>query len=222
MLLAALIAAAVAIAAIVGFTLYMTSVPGQSYRGPLPPLTDEERALAGLLKRHVETIAAREHNIARYDELDKVARYIETALQSFGLPVNRQEFDVDDVTVRNIEVVIEPPAGTASPEVIVVGAHYDSARETRGANDNASGAAAVIELARLARATRKAKRRAVSGSRCSSTRSRPISGPSTWAACATPARLPSAARRSSPCTRSRRSASTSAGPAASPIRCGSA
>jgi hypothetical protein len=172
-LLAALITAAVlllaVVAAVIGFALYMTSVPGQSHSGPLPPLTDEERALATELKRHVETIAAREHNIARYDELEKVARYIEATLQSYGFRVSAQAFDVDDLTVRNIDVVIEPPRrsgspdlridsadlgqardrGAASLEVIVVGAHYDSARGTRGANDNASGAAAVIELARL-------------------------------------------------------------------------
>src|SRR5690606_2197593 len=34
-------------------------------------------------------------------------------------------------------------------DVIVVGAHYDSAQGTPGANDNASGTAAVLELARL-------------------------------------------------------------------------
>ena len=154
-LLAALIAAAVlllaVVAAVIGFTLYMTSVPGQSHSGALPPLSDEERALAGQLKRHVETIAAREHNIARYDELEKAAAYIEATLQSQGFRVNRQEFEVDGLPVRNIDVVIEPSGSPASPEVIVVGAHYDSARETRGANDNASGAAAVIELARLLR-----------------------------------------------------------------------
>ena len=44
-----------------------------------------------------------------------------------------------------------PAAPASDPEVIVVGAHYDSARGTPGANDNASGVAAVLELARLLR-----------------------------------------------------------------------
>jgi Zn-dependent M28 family amino/carboxypeptidase len=51
--------------------------------------------------------------------------------------------------VRNIDVTIEPGTANSDPEVIVVGAHYDSAPGSPGANDNASGAAAVIELARL-------------------------------------------------------------------------
>jgi hypothetical protein len=129
----------------------MTGVPGRSHRGPLPPLTDEETALAASLKLHVASIAAREHNIAHYDELEKVARHIEAALASFGYAVGRQEFSVDGRLVRNIDATIEPPAQKPDPEVIVVGAHYDSALGTPGANDNGSGAAAVIELARLLR-----------------------------------------------------------------------
>src|SRR5262245_50420269 len=134
-----------------GVIHYMTGVPGRSHGGPLPALTDEERALAAALKRHIAAIASREHNISRYDELEKSARTIETTLASYGYSVGRQEFDVDGRTVRNIDAVIEPRAGVADPEVIVVGAHYDSARGTAGANDNGSGAAAVLELARMLR-----------------------------------------------------------------------
>src|ERR1700730_8245046 len=130
-----------------GALFYMTGVPGESYRGPLPPLTDEETALAASLKRHIATIAAREHNVAHYDELEEVARYIEATLKSFGYAIGEQTFVVDGKAVRNIEAVIAAPA--LAPEVIVVGAHYDSAPGAPGANDNGSGVAAVIELARL-------------------------------------------------------------------------
>src|SRR5262245_66356899 len=63
---------------------YMTAVPGTSYRGAPPPLTEEEAALAALLERHLATIAGREHNVVHYDELEKVARYIEATLASAG------------------------------------------------------------------------------------------------------------------------------------------
>jgi len=146
------IVAVVALAAAgYGALHYMTSMPGKPHRGALPPLTDEEAALAPLLERHIATIAAREHNVVHYDELEKVARYIEAKLASFGYAVGRQEFLVDGKPVRNIDVAIEPAGGSAEPDVIVVGAHYDSASGSPGANDNASGAAAVIELARLLR-----------------------------------------------------------------------
>jgi hypothetical protein len=103
------------------------------------------------LKRHIGTIAAREHNIAHFDELERVAQYLETAFKSYGYTPNRWEFFADDKPVRNIDVVIEPANNIASPDVIVVGAHYDSARTSPGANDNATGVAVVIELARLLR-----------------------------------------------------------------------
>jgi Peptidase family M28 len=130
---------------------YMTSVPGKPHTGALPPLTPEEAALAQSLKRHIATIAAHEHNLVHYDELEKVARYIEATLASFGYAVGRQEFLVGGKMVRNIDATVEPAAPNADPEVVVVGAHYDSVSGSPGANDNASGAAAVIELARLAR-----------------------------------------------------------------------
>ena len=84
--------------------------PGTSYQGPLPPLTAEERALAARpSRRHIETIAAREHNIAHYDELEKVARYLEATLASYGYTAGRQEYVVGGKTVRNIDAAIEPP-----------------------------------------------------------------------------------------------------------------
>src|SRR5262245_58798619 len=130
---------------------YTTGVPGRSHSGPMPPLTQDERALAVVLNRHIETIAAREHNIRHYDELEKAARYIEATLASYGYSVGRQGFVVAGHTVQNVDVVIEPHADITDPAVIVVGAHYDSVVGSPGANDNGSGVAAVIELARLLR-----------------------------------------------------------------------
>lgn len=126
---------------------YMLSVPGTPHQGALPPLTPEERDLAARLRRHVEVIAAAEHNVEHYNELEKAARYIEGVLESCGYPVTRQVFRSRGKDVRNIDVVLEAPKKDI--DVIVVGAHYDSAQGTPGANDNATGTAAVLELARL-------------------------------------------------------------------------
>jgi Zn-dependent M28 family amino/carboxypeptidase len=132
-----------------GVLRYLTSVPGEPHRGPLPPLTADEAALAAALKRHVETIAAREHNLVHGAALEEVARYIEATLESSGYTVGRQGFSVNGKPVRNIEATIEPPSGAVDPDVVVVGAHYDSVTGSPGANDNATGVAAVLELARL-------------------------------------------------------------------------
>jgi len=141
-------------AVVCGAVWYTTGAPGTPHRGPLPPLTAEEQALAPLLRQHIAAIASREHNVTHYDELEKSARYIETTIESYGYTVNRQAFDVADLgsvvrRVRNIEVAIEPREPGPATETLVVGAHYDSAIGAPGANDNGSGVAAVIELARL-------------------------------------------------------------------------
>ena len=138
------------VAAGYGALQYTTGLPGASYRGAPPPLTGEEAALSTLLERHIATIAEREHNVVHHEELEKVARYIEMTLASIGYVVGSQAFVTDGKPVRNIDATIEP-ASASDPEVIVVGAHYDSVRGSPGANDNGSGTAAVLELARLLR-----------------------------------------------------------------------
>lgn len=107
-------------------------MPGKSYAGPLPPLSGEDRALSLRLRLHVAALAANERNA----DLETPARYIEHALKDFST----QEFRSGGRKVRNIE--------TGSGD-IVVGAHYDTVPGSPGADDNASGVAVLIELARL-------------------------------------------------------------------------
>ncbi len=71
--------------------------------------------------------------------------YISAELKSYGYKVEYQEFPSSGVKVRNIIAVKQ---GLSAPgEIIVVGAHYDSC-DNPGADDNASGVAGVLELAR--------------------------------------------------------------------------
>jgi hypothetical protein len=138
------------VAAVWTGVLLMIRMPGRSHRGPLPPLTAEERALAGRLRGHVTHLAGDigERNVWRYDSLRAAATYIETALGSMGYATARQEFDIMERRVANLEAV-RHGAGHAG-EIVVVGAHYDSVMGCPGANDNATGVAAMLELARAA------------------------------------------------------------------------
>jgi hypothetical protein len=138
-----------------GAVWYMTGMPGRSHRGPLPPFTETERALAQRLEAHVAGVASREHHVGRPEALEQSARYIESALAGLGYDVLRQEFQADGVDVRNIEVSLSE-RGTNPTRLLVIGAHYDSARDAIGANDNGSGVAALIELARALRSFRAA------------------------------------------------------------------
>ena len=126
---------------------FMTAMPGERYRGPLQPLGVEDRRLAENLRAHVLAVASEEHNVGHPEALERSARYIETTLAGFGYTVVRQEFETADVKVRNLEVARAGP-GAGKPRLVVIGAHYDSAQGAVGANDNGSGVAALIELAR--------------------------------------------------------------------------
>jgi hypothetical protein len=133
----------------VGGVLWMTSVPGRSHEGPLPPLTPEQIQVAIRLREHVSAIASSPHNTAYPDELERTALYIEGALARIGYEVHRQSFRADRHDVRNIEAMIEPAAEGSDAQTLVIGAHYDSYFHAPGANDNATGVAGVLELARL-------------------------------------------------------------------------
>jgi hypothetical protein len=126
--------------------LWMTAVPGRSWNGPLPPLAAGEKALAERLRADVEAIAAEPHNVAHPGALERSARYLEGRLSSLGYAVDSQRFRTGGVEVRNLEAVVEP--ARADAPTLVIGAHYDSVGEAPGGDDNATGAAALVELAR--------------------------------------------------------------------------
>lgn len=136
-------------AAIAWLLWFMTSVPGASHRGALVPLIGLEREIETNLRRHVAAIGAREHNLEHPEALETAARYLEGELAALGYAPAAQRFAVGAGEVRNIEA--ELAGGARAAEIIVVGAHYDSVSGSPGANDNASGVAAVLELARLMR-----------------------------------------------------------------------
>ena len=145
----ALVALALGAAAIAALLWYMVAMPGRSWSGPLPPPDDDLRHLAERLRAHVEVVGAREHNVWALAELEAAAAYIERELASAGYAVCREEFRSYVAPVRNL--VVEVPGGSRRDEIVVVGAHYDSVRGAPGANDNGSGVAAVLELARAFR-----------------------------------------------------------------------
>ena len=111
----------------------MTAMPGRSHTGALPPLTPQEEALAARLEEHVRRLAGTQRNT----DLEGPARYVEAA---FGAGARSQYFESGGHKVRNVALGAGP---------IVVGAHYDSVPGSPGADDNASGVAVLIELARL-------------------------------------------------------------------------
>src|SRR5437867_3131860 len=129
--------------------LYMTAMPGTSFSGPLPPLTTDESKIKSNLSRHVGYLAGDigERNVIAYEPLQKTAQYIEDELKKSGYQVSSQEYTVQMRKVRNL--ITEIPGSSRSGEIVVIGAHYDTVYDCPGADDNTSGVAALLELARL-------------------------------------------------------------------------
>ena len=124
-----------------------------------PPPSSHDLALAARLEPHVRAIASRPHNLAYYRELEAAARYIESTIEELGLEARAQPYEVDGRSVRNIEIVFEPERVGTAEATYVVGAHYDSPDDSPGANDNGTGVAALLELARLLRGLRPRRHR---------------------------------------------------------------
>ena len=145
------IVAAVFAAASAWMVTTMLSMPGKSHTGPLPPLTEEEEELREHLRLHVEHLARDigPRNFAMFLNYSSAADYIAAQFASYGYKVEEQRFTVDGHPCRNI-IAAHP----GSDEIIVVGAHYDTVGASPGANDNASGVAALLELARRWRTVR--------------------------------------------------------------------
>jgi Peptidase family M28 len=131
---------------------YVVRMPGQTGRGALPPPSAAHADLRRGLERHVGELAGRigERNSVHFGALEQAASYIERELAALGYTVTSQRWTSGaGQEFRNLEVSIPGTDRTAG--VVVVGAHYDSNRGTPGADDNASGVAAVLELARVLR-----------------------------------------------------------------------
>ncbi|MFA9477719.1 M28 family peptidase [Phycisphaerales bacterium AB-hyl4] len=135
-------------AILAGAGVYMMWMPGQSHRGPLPELTTEQAELRDRLAEHVRALAEGigERNMNAEGSLAEAAAYVSDAFREVGYTPERHTYSVDGESVENI--IAEVP-GTDTPErIVVVAAHYDTVPGSPGANDNASGVAALIELAR--------------------------------------------------------------------------
>lgn len=142
-----LVVVVLVIVAAVALVYVATAMPGRSPQGPLVKASGVERALAGDLRKHVETLCSRgPRNIDVPLALAAAALYIERTFESAGYRVDKQEYTVEGVVCQNLAVEIP---GSVQPErIVVVGAHYDSVDDSPGADDNASGVAGLLALAR--------------------------------------------------------------------------
>ena len=110
------------------------------------PLSTEEITLREELRADVRTLGAEigERNMLHYPQLNAAADFIEKSFSNAGLHPRRDTYELQGKAFHNIEAEIRG----STPEIVLVGAHYDSVVGAPGANDNGSGVAAMLALAR--------------------------------------------------------------------------
>jgi len=117
---------------------------------PVAVAPDVRERLEASVRRLAETIGPRSYR----DEANLVAAadFVTRSFEAAGYTVTFQPYEVKGWTYRNI---IAELRGTEEPDrILIVGAHYDTVEGTPGADDNASGVAVLLELARLHAETR--------------------------------------------------------------------
>jgi len=137
------------LAMVVFWAWHLVKMPGRSYKGKLPPLTFEQKRIKQNIQRHVFKLSGQigQRNIWNHVKLNAAATYIKNTFEQLGYKVTTQEYRAQGKKVENIEV---EKVGTEFPtDYIIIGAHYDTVIGSVGADDNASGTAALLEIARL-------------------------------------------------------------------------
>jgi Zn-dependent M28 family amino/carboxypeptidase len=105
--------------------------------------------LASNAKRIVTTLAGKypsRHGL-NPDVLNAAADFVEAEFRALGYDVESQLYASDGASVRNL--IVEKKGTDPAKPSLILGAHYDTVIGTPGADDNASGIAALLELARL-------------------------------------------------------------------------
>lgn len=114
----------------------------------LSEATREQSALAAELRRDVEILATdigpRGYFAPKSYQLAE--EFLTAAMGRAGYEISRQTWMAASVQTSNLIATLP---GTATPErIVVVGAHYDSVENCPAANDNGSGVAGLLAIAR--------------------------------------------------------------------------
>jgi Zn-dependent M28 family amino/carboxypeptidase len=108
-----------------------------------------DKTLIDRLRAHVERLAGDigQRNVFASRSLERATAYIEEEWKKLGYAVERLEYVISGLRCANL--VTERKGRARRTEILLLGAHYDSVIGSPGANDNASGVAALLEISRL-------------------------------------------------------------------------
>lgn len=123
-------------------------MPGRSHSGPLPAATERQASLAVELNTHVSALAKDIGLRSTFNPrgMNDAAQYIKAQMAAYGYGEPGETFPERGSRVPNLAY---ESRGTSRPsEIIVIGAHYDTYQGTPGADDNASGVAGCLAIAK--------------------------------------------------------------------------
>ena len=104
------------------------------------------------LLAHLQQIVGDRNAVTRVRELRRAADYITAQFQSFGY---RTRYDDNRALWRDYpNIIAELPDAPADAPLLIIGAHYDGVMGSPAADDNASGIAALLEIARVVSCSR--------------------------------------------------------------------
>ncbi len=101
------------------------------------------------LRQHIQALEGIRHRTAAPEALERSAAYICSTFQALDYPVILQPFAFDGCQYHNLLATL-PGLQTPDEHVLLI-AHFDSLASTPGADDNASGVASMLEIARIFR-----------------------------------------------------------------------
>lgn len=142
------------------YVISLCRMPGESFVGTLPPLSVEQYQVKERLRSHVDFLCnvAGRRDYTNPAGLEKSADMIFSEFSRLGYSVRKERVPSPDLLsgtpageMEFWNIVAEKSGTTRPEEVLVIGAHYDTCAGTGtvGADDNASGVAGLLELARL-------------------------------------------------------------------------
>ncbi|MBI3803908.1 MAG: M28 family peptidase [Nitrospirae bacterium] len=98
--------------------------------------------------RHLEALVGVRHPVTAPEALRASGLYLSEQMKSFGLDLLEEEIE-GERNERFVNLIGRMSDGRVDKKILVIGAHYDTTSESPGADDNASGLAALLEVARL-------------------------------------------------------------------------
>ncbi|HEY0469410.1 MAG TPA: M20/M25/M40 family metallo-hydrolase [Polyangiaceae bacterium] len=124
-------------------------MPDSSYSGELPASTPALQELSDRLREHVlrlEAIGTR--HLRRAGSLAAARGYLAERLSPLEMAPGTVQYEDVAADVGHAQNLIFEVSGGQHANIVVVGAHYDTTDAGPGANDNGSGVAVTLELAK--------------------------------------------------------------------------